>query len=125
MATSGFFGMLATNGRRHHGPVRRNSTFPWGAAPCAALIGPYGLMVDQAKPPTSSKPCLVRVRATDMAARTNPTGVLIVSFERAGHEVEYPICQNGERAWSGATSILANFAELQAGHQRIVSDESL
>ena len=105
--------------------MRRNRTFPRGAAPCAALIAPYGLMADQAKPPTSSKRCFVRVRATDIVARTNLTRVLIVSFERAGHEAEYPICQNGEQVWSGAISIFANFAELQAGHQLIVSDESL
>ena len=75
--------------------------------------------------PTSSKRCFVRVRPTDIVARTNLTRVLIVSFERAGHEAEYPICQNGEQVWSGAISIFANFAELQAGHQLIVSDESL
>ncbi|HJZ32182.1 MAG TPA: hypothetical protein VKF35_13795 [Hyphomicrobiaceae bacterium] len=40
-----FFGMLATKGRRHHGGVRRDRTFHWGAAQCAALIAPYGLSI--------------------------------------------------------------------------------
>jgi len=60
-----------------------------------------------------------------MVARINPTGVLIVSFERDGNEIECRICPNGERAWSAAISILANFAELQAGDQLTVSDKSL
>ena len=36
--------------------------------------------------PTLLRRCFVKVRATDMVARTNPTGVLIVSFERDGNE---------------------------------------
>ena len=58
-----------------------------------------------------------------MVARTNPTGVLIVSFERDGNE------SNTASVWTvsvvGRNSILANFAELQAGDQLFVSDESL